>query len=299
MAERRIVTVDVFAERQYAGNQLAVVLDADDLSTEQMQCIALEMNYSETTFVVSQSATSARVRIFTPDAELPFAGHPTIGTAWVLGRQFPGYTLELDAGDVPVEFDSDTGICWMQPPVARLGEQIDPIIAAELINLSPEDLHDSLPCQIVDIGPVFLLIGVRNLDALKRVALNLTALRDYEATKGHHVGVFIYCEGGYTPDAGYAARMLFESAGLREDPATGSANAGFAYYLIEHLKRPFETLVQQGYEINRPSSVYLKAERLKAERLKAERLKAENSLKADDSVKVGGRVFKVLEGMLT
>ena len=113
-----LTIVDVFAERALAGNPLAVVRDAANLSDSQMQDIAREMNFSETTFVIEERPGRARVRIFTPEWELPFAGHPTLGTAWVLGREQPGFTLDLDVGPVAVTFERE--LSWMVPPVVDL-----------------------------------------------------------------------------------------------------------------------------------------------------------------------------------
>lgn len=116
--------VDVFAEKPLSGNQLAVVHGAMHLETTEMQAIALETNLSETTFVVDESPEEAQVRIFTPTRELPFAGHPTLGTAWVLGRNRDSYTLNLQAGSVRVTFE-ESGIAWMEPPACRAGGSVE------------------------------------------------------------------------------------------------------------------------------------------------------------------------------
>ena len=136
----RLHIVDVFAETRYAGNQLAVVRDCAALSAETMQTIAREMNFSETTFVTAESADRARVRIFTPGEELPFAGHPTIGTAWVLGHTRPSFTLELAVGNVEVNCDGAAGVAWMTPPKPTLGERFPADRAAKLLQLGVADL---------------------------------------------------------------------------------------------------------------------------------------------------------------
>lgn len=125
--------VDVFAEKQLAGNPLAVVEDAAELSTDQMQAIALEMNFSETTFITARGDGEASVRIFTPDAELPFAGHPTLGTAWVLAGDEGRIVLDLKLGRVPVEFSD--GIGWMVPPEVTFHSGLPPSAGAELVGL--------------------------------------------------------------------------------------------------------------------------------------------------------------------
>jgi len=274
---RKIVTVDVFAENKYAGNQLAVVLDADGLTTEEMQAITLEMNYSETTFVVSKSNNRAGVRIFTLGSELPFAGHPTIGTAWVLRGDSKSFTLALQAGDVLVEFDEQTGICWMTPPKAELCEEVAASIAAELAGLSVEDLVATMPSQVVNIGPCFLLIPVKDLATLKRARLNLESLDSFQSERHPEVGLFLFSPEAYSDDADFSARMLFSDAGLREDPATGSANTGFATYLHMHSGKAVQCIVEQGFEIGRPSRIYVDA---------------------DATIRIGGKVIQVLQGTL-
>ena len=137
--------VDVFAERPLSGNQLAVVRGASCLDTVTMQAIALEMNFSETTFVVEERSGDATARIFTPVRELAFAGHPTLGTAWVLGRDRDSYTLDLPVGRVPVTFDAG-GIAWMQPPLVEPGETLSSQSAAALLGLPHGDIDTGYPC---------------------------------------------------------------------------------------------------------------------------------------------------------
>ena len=147
--------VDVFAERPLSGNQLAVVRGCSHLDTATMQAIALETNFSETTFVVEEFSDEARVRIFPPTRELPFAGHPTLGTAWVLGRDRDSYTLDLPAGRVRVTFEAG-GIAWMQPPPVEPGDVLSPQSAAALLGLSPADIDNRYPCRFATIGPWFV-----------------------------------------------------------------------------------------------------------------------------------------------
>ena len=272
-----MVTVDVFAENKYAGNQLAVVLNADGLSTEQMQAITLEMNYSETTFVISQSADRARVRIFTLSSELPFAGHPTIGTAWVLGREQNQFTLELNAGDVPVVFEKQSEICWMTPPKAEMCGLVDNETAAAIAGLQAKDMLTDTPNQVVDIGPCFLIAGVNDLETLQRAQLNPEALQAFQSERHPQVCLFLFSRQAYSGDADYAVRMLFCDAGLREDPATGSANTGFATFLREHTGLQAKCIVEQGFEINRPSRIYLDV---------------------GEEIRVGGKVVQVISGEL-
>ena len=262
--------VDVFAESPLSGNQLAVVRGAAHLDSATMQAIALETNFSETTFVIEERSDEARVRIFTPVRELPFAGHPTIGTAWVLGRDRDSYTLDLPVGRVRVTFEAG-GIAWMQPPPVEPGDTLSPQSAAALLGLSPTDIDIRYPCRFATIGPWFVLIGVKGLDALRRAAVQTHVYEDLAGTSA--LGVFVFTDEAYNDDAHFAARM-FHHGGLREDPATGSANTAFAAHL-RSLGVRGSIVVEQGFEIGRPSRLYLEVA---------------------DTIRVGGKVRPVLTG---
>jgi trans-2,3-dihydro-3-hydroxyanthranilate isomerase len=263
--------VDVFAEAPFGGNPLAVVRDAAHLSTATMQAIAREMNLSETTFVTAVADDRATVRIFTPHEELPFAGHPTLGTACVLSGGKRPFTLALKAGDVPVRFAN--GCAWMTPPQATLGASVPARVAARSIGLAESDLDASIgPCYVT-CGPKLLLIRVKTLAALKRVRVEREGLDVLEP--GAYP--FTVCNETYSPDADFAARMhFFDGAGMREDPATGSACAAFAASLKAYGATG-SFVVEQGFEIARPSRVYL-------------RVGATNE--------VGGKVRPIAEGRL-
>ena len=249
-----ITIIDVFAEQPLAGNQLAVVRDAAGLTDVQMQDIAREMNFSETTFVTAQQAGAADVRIFTPGAELPFAGHPTVGTAWQLSGGTGSITLNLAAGPVAVEFED--GVGWMTPPEVTFSGTLDNETAAELVGLSAEELGP-LPVEFAQVGPQFVLVPVRTLASLKRARFDAdkrAALID----AGHPAkSVFLFTDEAYDPQAQYASRMFFDAASIREDPATGSANTAFAAYLRKHLGPVGAVVVDQGVEMLRPSRLYL------------------------------------------
>lgn len=242
--------VDVFAEAAFSGNQLAVVRDAATLDPAAMQRIALETNYSETTFVTAQSPGRACVRIFTPNQELPFAGHPTLGTAWLIAEGKGRMTLELAVGDISVWFEG--GIAWMRPPPTTMLGAVDAAEAAVRIGLRPEDLDTELSPTRLQCGPEFTLICVKSLDALRRAHAPAPP-------QGPGIGnaPFVYCRGGYYADSSFAARMFFyDGASMREDPATGSANSALAEYLRQ---RGFSGhyRVDQGHEVRRPSRIYL------------------------------------------
>ena len=267
--------VDVFAERALSGNQLAVVRGAAHLTTADMQDIAREMNFSETTFVLEESPDRARVRIFTPEWELPFAGHPTLGTAWVLGRQHKLYILDLDAGAVPVTFEGD--LAWMVPPAVRFSGTLDSELAARLIRLDPDDLHADFPVRLAEVGRRFVLIGVRDLATLRRARLDEAVHRDcLERGLGVQC-VFVFSPEPYADSAQFSARMFFESGGVREDPATGSANTAFAAYLQDRKWPDPVVVVDQGVEVRRPSRLYLEL---------------------GEPLRVGGKVRAVVQGQL-
>lgn len=267
----KLTIVDVFGERRYEGNQLAVVEDAGELDADAMQTIAREMNFSETTFVTSMSADSADVRIFTPAEELPFAGHPTLGTAWVLGRDRARFMLRLAGGDVDVKFLD--GLVWMVPPPAELRSEIDAAAAAELVGLPPDELDGDWAPRRVYSGAEYCLVPLQSRRALESIAPDLAVVR----AQSQGGALFSVCREAYSEDADFAVRMhFFDGVGLREDPATGSANTAFALYLREAgLNGRF--IVEQGFEVGRPSRLYLDV---------------------GEPIRVGGRVQLVAEGRL-
>ena len=271
MAAMDCTIVDVFAERPLAGNQLAVVRACAHLDAAAMQAISRELNFSETTFVTEERDGEAQVRIFTPDRELPFAGHPTLGTAWVLGRNRETYTLDLAAGRVQVTFAAD-GIVWMEPPPVNLGESLDARQATLLLGLGESDLDARYPPRFATVGPWFVLIGVNTLDALRRITVDPVVYEEVSA--GGWLALFVFAEEPYNDDANFAARMLIVNKGIREDPATGSANTALAAHL-RSLGITGKFIVEQGFEIDRPSRLYLDVA---------------------DPIRVGGKVHPVLTG---
>ena len=258
--------VDVFAEEKYAGNQLAVVRGGADLPDETLRKLALEMNYSETTFILSEEEIEGGydVRIFTPDGEVPFAGHPTLGTAYVIQHEILAspvetITLKLKAGDVPVTFGE---VLWMRQLPPTFGMTVDPASVAGTLRLERADLDDRYPVQEVSTGLPALIVPLRSLDALQRCRIHhdryVELVENIEATN-----VLVFCPESHE-NADLSARMFAPGLGVPEDPATGSANGCLAGYLVEH--RYFGTdsvdvLVEQGYEIDRPSLLYLQAAR--------------------------------------
>lgn len=251
-----ISIIDVFAETRLAGNQLAVVHEAGSLSDEQMQSIALETNFSETTFVTERSDGHAKVRIFTPAYELPFAGHPTVGTAWELTQGQGSIILDLAVGPVEVTFVE--GVGWMTPPPVTFSGSLETSVAAQLVGLPEDAFAQDLPIVLAEVGPKFVLLPVKDLPSLQAADLQIQLHKKLLAEGVGVQCVFLFTADSYGPDADYAARMFFDSAGKREDPATGSANTAFAAYLRRHLGEIGDVVVDQGVEMNRPSRLYLK-----------------------------------------
>ena len=243
--------VDVFTDHAFAGNPLAVVLDADDLTTEQMQAIAREFNLSETTFPVAPSSPDAtyRLRIFTPSTELPFAGHPSVGSAWVmrsLGRVSDGRIVqECGAGLLPVDIDGDAAT--LTGGVPHLGEIVDGQAVAVALGLTASDLEGD-PVRWAGMGIDFGFVHVRP-DAVARAALDPTLARDLPDGVG--VSVFSFVDGIAH------ARVFAPGSGVVEDPATGSAALGLGVWLAAcgKVAADGETsyLVIQGVEMGRPS----------------------------------------------
>jgi trans-2,3-dihydro-3-hydroxyanthranilate isomerase len=271
---------DVFSEGPYAGNPLAVLPDAGDIAAEEMQQIARAFNFSETTFVTGGDLTAGfDVRIFTPTRELPFAGHPTLGTAFVICEEVlehgvGGMSLNLGVGSIPVTFDEE-GVVWMRqhPPV--FGEERDRDAVARGLGLTRDDIDEKYPARLVSTGLEFLLVPLKSLSALRTARL-------LDPHLAH--GVFVFCPDGYERGQAISARMFAGGMGVAEDPATGSANGCLAGYLVEYRYfggNRVEIRVGQGYEVGRPSQLYLRARKENGDRI---------------SVDVGGKVRIVADG---
>jgi trans-2,3-dihydro-3-hydroxyanthranilate isomerase len=255
--------VDVFTEEPFLGNRLCVVPQApEDLSTEQMQMLALETNFAETTFVTEARPDGYRMRIFTPDAELPFAGHPTLGTAFTLaseGRTSTRSTQTTAVGDVPVEVDLDEGFVWMTPSAPNFMVEFDDrALVAEGAGLVPDDLEPDLPLQVVSIGLPALLVPVRDEQRLRRAELHPSACGQAVSRSGAGC-LYLFAVRG-TGDV--LARMFDASLGVGEDPATGSAAGALAAYLATHrlAGMPGRAVISQGEMVGRPSFLHIDAQ---------------------------------------
>jgi len=297
--QRRYITVDVFTDRAFGGNPLAVVLDAGGLSTEQMQAIATEFNYSETTFVLppADKANDANVRIFTVRSELPFAGHPNVGTAFVLATQAARaparWKFEERAGLVPVEVLTAEGTVvgaeLTAPQPLTKGATVDAKEAAAILSLSASDIRmERHAPQVASVGLPFLIVEVASREAVKRAKPDAAAFWKTLPAAGTDAVYF------YTRDVPAAeqpldlqARMFHPGvAGLSEDPATGSATGAAAAYLAElDAVRDGEVAMRigQGFDMGRPS-------------LLLTRVIKKNS--AVVSTHVGGNCVQMMEGML-
>jgi trans-2,3-dihydro-3-hydroxyanthranilate isomerase len=272
---RRYVTADVFTDRLFEGNPVAVVLDADGLSSRQMQALAVEFNYVETTFVLppSDPAHTAHVRIFTPDREVPFAGHPNIGTAFVLARAAaargetlpPRFVFEELAGLVPVELLQENGsvigaeLTAPEPLSRRATVPADR--AAACLCLGPEVVRlDGHAPEIVSVGLPFLVVELATREALRLARPNRQAYDDLLPLDGAKA-VYAYTRDvGDAPDCDLQARMF--TPRMVEDPATGSATAAATALLAElGGGSGIRLRVRQGVDMGRPSLLLARASR--------------------------------------
>ena len=280
---------DVFTSRPLEGNSLAVFSDGRGLTDAEMQSIAREMNLSETTFILPRDAATERergirVRIFTVQEELPFAGHPTLGTAFALrGRSgAENVVLELNVGKVPVHFEDSAG----EPPFGEM-TQIDPAFGmahdreavARATGLRVQDFDDSLPIQTVSTGVAFTVAPLKSLAVMRSLQVDLNRAADYLAQSA---GKFFYFVTRETVDreARLHARMPFYNG---EDPATGSAAGCAAAWMVAHgVCEPEErVLIEQGVEMKRPSRIFVRASR------------SDNRIV---NVRVGGHAIEIMRG---
>lgn len=288
--------VDVFSGVAYSGNPLAVFVDVGDLDPAQMQAIAREINFSETTFVRSLQPSPDQgydVRIFSPTEELPFAGHPTLGTAFVIREQLrekmrsqsldinpvSNLVLNLAVGPIPVEVAADD-VFWMKQNAATIGPVLNNSIqVAAALGLDLSDIHETWPIREVSTGLPFLMVPLRGLGALGQsriVSDRFSALMAQTTAKG----IFLFCEETRDRAHQFAARMFAPGLGIMEDPATGSANGCFAAYWGA-LGREVDAIVEQGYEMGRPSQVRIQG-------------RLENGV---IQVSVGGEVVSIAQGV--
>lgn len=281
--------VDVFAIEKYTGNQLAVFLPTEPISADLMQKIAREINFSETTFITSSEdyKQGYDVRIFTPAQELPFAGHPTLGTAYVIQKALikspvEVVNLNLKVGQIPVTWDRTYEALWMRQNPPIFSQQFLAQDLATILNIAVEEIDLRFPIQEVSTGVPFILVPLKTHTTLRNCRVNREQYFQFvEKTQAKSICVF--CPETYFSENQLSVRVFADYLGVPEDPATGSANGCLAAYLVEY--RYFEeervnVRVEQGYEMGRPSLLLLKSS------------KNQNMIE----VNVGGKVVLVGKG---
>ncbi|MGK0701265.1 PhzF family phenazine biosynthesis protein [Priestia flexa] len=281
--------VDVFSQGKYTGNQLAVFKEAGHLSTEEMQKIAKEINFSETTFILSNEPTEKGypVRIFTPNEEVPFAGHPTLGTAFVIQQDYlngeeKDILLHFKAGTIPVTYNAKEKLFWMKQNQPTFGKVLDSKVAADVLGLAVEEIDHRFPVQDISTGLPAIIVPLVSLEAVRKAKVNLLKYNQLiQTTEGKTL--FVFSKETYDSMHDINARDFAHYFGIPEDAATGSSNGCLASYLVHHNyfnKHSISVKVEQGYEIGRPSLLHL------------------NASQTSDGIDVyvGGQVEKVAEG---
>ncbi|HUI82662.1 MAG TPA: PhzF family phenazine biosynthesis protein [Candidatus Binatia bacterium] len=288
----RFVQLDVFTARPLEGNQLAVFTDARGLSDAEMQRLARETNLCETTFILpreeaTEGAEGHRVRIFTVSEELPFAGHPTLGTAWYLKQHSSDdeIVLDLKVGKIPVRFQPRDGLLFgeMRQAEPQFGATHPHDTIAGVLGLPVAELDDSLPIQTVSTGMPFTIVPFRSLATLQKLTIGWNQMAPFLATIGNPAFFYFVCRQTADPRATLHARMIFYNG---EDPATGSAAGCCAAWAVKYgvLAPEEQGMIEQGIETRRPSSIYIRAAK---------------SADAIANVRVGGNVVQVIDGEVT
>ena len=272
----RFYIVDVFAESRLSGNQLAVFRDCGKLSTASMQRIAQEMHYSETTFITSEEPHNGGydVRVFTPGYELPFAGHPTLGTAYIVQSQIVGkpakkIVLNMKVGQIPVTFsyrDGSPDVLWMRQKTPTFGKTFGRERMARILGLRVRDIDPKFPIKLVSTGVPFVIVPLTGLKAIKSIQIDQAALaRLFKET--NTTVILLFSPETYSKVNDLNVRVLGLPDVIPEDPATGSGNGCLAAYLVKerYLGRgSIDIRVEQGYEINRRSLLLLRAKETSA-----------------------------------
>ncbi len=265
--------LDVFTNERFGGNQLAVFTNGRGISGDLMQRIAKELNLSETTFVLppEDPANDWKVRIFTPARELPMAGHPTVGTSYVLAREHmvsvtpaqPMIRLEEGVGVIPVEFqfvDGQPSLIWMQQLQPTFSPEFtDRQLAADLLSLPVSDLADS-PVQEISCGVPFLFIPLASLKAIQSLKFRTDI---WERALQQYGEVFVFTRETIYPTSTVHSRMFAPSMGIAEDPATGAASGPLGCYLVQYgwvSGSPARIVSEQGFEMGRPSFIHIEIE---------------------------------------
>jgi trans-2,3-dihydro-3-hydroxyanthranilate isomerase len=286
------VQLDVFTSRPLEGNQLAVFPDARGLSDDEMQKVARETNLSETTYILPRDAgveqrEGHKVRIFTVSEELPFAGHPTLGTAWYLRQRSTSdeIVLDLPVGKIPVRFEPRNGLLFgeMRQAEPQFGATHPHGVVAGILGVPVSELDENLPIQTVSTGMPFTMVPFRSLATLQKLNVSWHQMAPYLEGIGNPAFFYFVCRETVDPNATLHARMIFYNG---EDPATGSAAGCCAAWAVRHgvLAPEAQGLIEQGMETRRPSFIYIRAGK---------------SGDAVTNVRVGGNVVQVVDGEVT
>jgi trans-2,3-dihydro-3-hydroxyanthranilate isomerase len=267
--EKECLFIDVFTDKAYAGNQLVVFPEGEGLTKEQMQMLAREINFSETTFIfkAGKAEVDFDIRIFTPKSELPFAGHPVLGTAYAImnvldiwpGKR-PVLKLNMKVGVIPLE--KRDGNIWMTQQEPRFFKTYDDKKeVASLVDLPAEAISDDLPLEEVSTGNKVLIVPVRSLAAVQRASGNADKLKMFYEETGT-LAPYIFSMETVNKAAKIHSRFFAPHLGIVEDPATGSAAGPLTGYLLKHkvFGNSFEILNEQGLEMGRPSSILMNGE---------------------------------------
>ena len=286
------VQLDVFTDRPLEGNQLAVFPDARGLSDGEMQKLARETNLCETTFILPREKAveqrdGFKVRIFTVNEELPFAGHPTLGTAWYLRQHSLAgeIVLDLKVGKVPVRFEHRDGKLFgeMRQVDPKFGPSHPHADVAKVLGIPVSDLDESMPIQSVSTGMWFTIVPFRSLAALQKLNVSWHQMAQYLRRIGENSFFYFVCRETVNESATLHARMIFYNG---EDPATGSAAGCCTAWAVRKgvLASGEQGLIEQGMETLRPSSIYIRADK---------------QGDAVTNVRVGGHVVQVIDGKVT
>lgn len=290
----KLSIVDVFAERRYAGNQLAVVVGCRDMDEKSMGEIAREFNFSETSFIVTDAPWDGAfsLRIFTPRGEVPFAGHPVIGASYVvameaLEKRFDMLTVHLREASIEVEVEwegKEPGVLWMRQPRGSVAGEVPRADVARVLGLSESDIAHGLPVEDVGVGFPFIVVPVGSLASLKAARVDVEGAKDL--TEGMRAKAFLlFAMGARSLFNHISMRVFAHHYGIPEDPATGSAAGALGEYLLRHAlfdPRELDIRIEQGCEVGRPSLLRLRA----------------RVLDGSKALYVGGRVFMIARGEL-
>ena len=302
MSEIKFYIVDVFAREKYAGNQLAVFVDLEQkLSSEQMLQMTREINFAESTFVRTIEVDgSFGVRIFTTEYEVPFAGHPTLGTAYILAKHFKNepskeVTLRLKKGDIPVTINTPQELSesrfTMQQVQPEFGPKFDAKTVSKAFDIPLDSFDESMPIQDVNTGLPYLIIFLKDLESIRNLKLSPESVEQFlveeKLFKSNNprrltTNLFFVTRETVEEENSYHTRMMvLEDEAIWEDAATGSANGCFLAYLLKHDNSSQSAIVEQGFEMGRKSILHLDGEFKDNEYI----------------LKVGGQVVPVSEGM--